>query len=296
MVCPGGGFDDYKPIKRVVKYLQGLNYKVKLGNSLVTSNTSFNYLSGPDNKREADFVKLWNDQNIDAIFCLRGGYGCLRLLNTIEFELLRRTKKILLGFSDITILLLAICARLDLVTFHGPLLGHNFIKSNLTPVDILTEQNMWQLLKSPSFNFSYSLKSKIKVVNKGKAVGRLIGGNLTSICCLLGTDYLPDFKNSILFLEECNEEPYKIDRMLTQLINIGIFGEVSGIVLGDFYQCGFRSKQQIIDLIKNRVDNYKIPIVSNFPVGHRDRNYTLPIGQEVILDTYSSVLCSASRK
>lgn len=292
LICPGGGFDDYKPIKLVVKYLQRLNYKVKLGSSLVSSANFPKYLSGPDNRRKKEFVNFWNDNNVDAIFCLRGGYGCLRLIENLDFNLLKTKKKILLGFSDVTILLLALYKKCNLITFHGPLLGNNFIKNNLKPYDSQTEEKMWSLLKSHKFKFSYSFKKDAKIINPGKATDKLLGGNLTSICSLLGTDYLPDFKNSIFFLEDCNEEPYKIDRMLTQLKNTGIFKKVSGIIFGSFHKCGFKSNKEIINLIKNRVSSRKIPILFNAPIGHKKKNYILPIGQRVVLDANSSRLYS----
>lgn len=292
LICPGGGFDDYKPIKLVVKYLKGLNYKVKLGNSLIASDDFHKYLSGPDNVRKKEFVSFWNDDNVDAVFCLKGGYGCLRLVKDINFNLLKKKKKILLGFSDVTILLLAIYKKCNLITFHGPLLGRSFIQKNLKPYDLLGEEKMWDLLKSPQFKFSYSFKKDVKIINSGRAIGKLIGGNLTSICSLLGTEYLPDFKNSILFLEDCNEEPYKIDRMLTQLRNAEIFKKVSGIIFGTFYKCGFKSNKEISMLVKDIVASKKIPILINTPIGHGKKNYILPIGQKVLLDTVNSRLSS----
>lgn len=292
LICPGGGFDDYKPIKLVVKYLQRLNYKVKLGSSLVSSANFPKYLSGPDNRRKKEFVNFWNDNNVDAIFCLRGGYGCLRLIENLDFNLLKTKKKILLGFSDVTILLLALYKKYNLITFHGPLLGNNFIKNNLKPYDSQTEEKIWKLLMSPKFKFSYSFKKDAKIINPGKATGKLLGGNLTSICSLLGTDYLPDFKNSIFFLEDCNEEPYKIDRMFTQLKNAYIFKKVSGIIFSSFHKCGFKSNKEIINLIKDRVSSRKIPILFNAPIGHEKKNYILPIGQRVVLDANSSRLYS----
>ena len=292
LICPGGGFDDYKPIKLVVKYLQRLNYKVKLGSSLISSTKFPKYLSGLDNKRKNEFVDFWNDNNVDAIFCLKGGYGCLRLLEDLNFNLLERKRKILLGFSDVTILLLALYKKCNLMTFHGPLIGRNFIKNNLKSYDSPTEEKMWKLLKSPDFKFSYSFKSQAKIINPGKAIGRLLGGNFTSICSLLGTEYLPDFKNTILFLEDCNEEPYRIDRMLTQLKNAGIFKKVSGIVFGTFHKCAFKSNKEIASLIKDRVESKKIPILFNAPIGHGKKNYILPVGQRVILDVSNANLSS----
>lgn len=293
LICPAGGFDDYKPIKLVVKYLEKLNYKVILGSSLIASKKYLNYLSGPDNKRKQDFLKFWNDKNVDAIFCLRGGYGCLRFVKDIDFNKLRKTKKVLLGFSDVTILLLAVYKKCNLLTFHGPLLGYKFINYNLKSVHNLTEKYLWELLKNPNFKFYYSFKSKGIVINRGKAKGRLLGGNITDICSMIGSDLLPNFKGSILFLEEVHEEPYKIDRLLTQIDNANIFRVVNGIIFCSFEKCNFKNNHEIVLLLKQKVKKYKVPIIFNFPIGHGIKNYTVPIGQKVVLDADNVSLYTA---
>lgn len=293
LICPAGGFVDYKPIKLVVKYLKKLNYKVILGSSLIASKKYLNYLSGPDNKRRQDFLKFWNDKSVDAIFCLRGGYGCLRFVNEIDFYKLRKTKKILLGFSDVTVLLLAIYKKCNLLTFHGPLLGYKFINNKLKPFNILTEKNLWELLRKPNFKFFYSFKNNGVVINRGKAIGSLLGGNITDICSMIGSNLLPSFKGSILFLEDVHEEPYRIDRLLTQIDNANIFKVVNGIVFCSFEKCKFKNNQEIILLLKEKVKKYKIPIVFNFPIGHGITNYTVPIGQKVILDADNLCLYTA---
>lgn len=290
LICPAGGLDSYKLVKLVIKYLKKLGYKVKLGKSILVSGKAYKYLSGTDNARLADLYKFWEDKSVDAVFCLRGGYGCLRLLNSIDFNRIKRHKKILLGFSDITVLLLAFYKMCNLVTFHGPLLMYKFINKKSKPLDKSTEKNLWKLLSNPKFDFSY--KSKVMVINSGKAKGKLLGGNLTDICSMLGSGYLPDFKDSILLLEDCYEEPYKIDRYLTQLSNVGIFEQVNGIVFSSFYKCGFKNKREIVGLLKDRTLKYKIPTIFNFPIGHNTRNYVAPIGLEVFLDTNKCILSS----
>ena len=284
LICPGGGFDDYKPIKRATKFLRKLGYKVKLGKALISDKKLYKYLSGSDKERIKDLENLWLDKSVDAIFCLKGGYGSLRLIKQINFHNLK-AKKIFLGFSDITVLLLSIYARLKLTTFHGPLIGSKSI-------DKKSLNYLFKLLTKKDFNFSYSFKKTGTVISHGKAVGRLIGGNLTSICSMLETTLLPCFKSSILFLEDCDEKPYKIDRLLTQLENAGIFKQVKGILFGSFKNCGFKKRDEFIRLIKEKLGKYKIPIVCNFPAGHGKQNYTLPIGKEACLQTSNLVLKS----
>ena len=292
LICPAGGLNSYKPVKLVVNYLKKLGYKVKLGKSIVVSNKAYKYLSGTDKDRLADLYNLWSDKSISAVFCLRGGYGCLRLLDLIDFNQIKKHKKILLGFSDITILLLAFYEMCNLTTFHGPLLAYKFIDKKLKPIDSASEKNLWSLLSNPKFKFSYSNKSQGVVIKAGTAKGKLLGGNLTDICTMLGSSYLPSFKGSILLLEDCYEEPYRIDRLLTQLSNAGIFEEVNGLIFSSFYKCGFKNKREIVNLLKDRVVKYGVPTIYNFPVGHDTQNYVLPIGLQVSLNAGKCTLSS----
>ena len=284
LVCLAGGFDDYKTINQVIKYLSRLGYKVKLGKSIVPSEGFYKYLSGPDSKRINDLISFWCDKNVDAIFCLRGGYGTLRLLQDIDFNLIKKYKKIIIGFSDITVLLLSIFTKTSLITFHGPMLG---IKQEQNSI-----KKMLSLLHNPKFHFSYQNKSNGITIHKGKAYGKLIGGNLSNICSMLESGYLPNVKDAILFLEDCNEEPYKIDRLLTQLENAKIFKQVSGLIFSSFYKCKFKNEKEIITLIKNKTSNLKIPIIYNFPIGHGKNNFAVPIGMKVMLDADNKTLKS----
>lgn len=292
LICPAGGFVNYKPIKLVIRYLKLKGYKVRLGKSLISSKSEYKYLSGGDSGRLSDLHNFFKDKNIDAIFCLRGGYGSLRLLRDIDFKLIKKSKKIILGFSDITVLLLSIFAKTNLITFHGPLLGAKFLNDHLKSKDKKSELYFWNLLSKDKFRFSYSYESKI--IHPGKASGRLLGGNLTDICSMLGSGgYLPDFKGAILFLEDCYEEPYRIDRLLTQLDLAGIFKKVNGLIFSNFYKCKFKSDREIVRLLKDKVKKYKIPVIYDFPIGHSLKNYTVPIGMPCVLDASAGTLKSA---
>ena len=294
LICPAGGLDNFKKAEPAIAYLKKLDYKVKLGRSIVNSKKSYKYLSGTDSDRLADLYKFWNDKSIDAIFCLRGGYGCLRLLNLIDFSQMKKQKKILLGFSDITVLLLAFYKMCNLVTFHGPSLTYKFIDAKLKLTDLNTEKYLWELLSDPKFQFSYSNKSQGIVIKSGRVKGRLLGGNLTNICSMIGSYYLPDFKDSILFLEDCYEEPYRIDRLLTQLSNAGIFAQVKGLIFSSFYKCKFENNKKIVDLLKDRTLKHEVPTIFNFPIGHDTKNYAVPIGLDVFLDAEKCILSSSS--
>lgn len=285
LICPASGFDDYKPLASILKYLKAKKYNVKLGKSLINSNSSQSYLSGPDSQRKNDFINFWNDKDIDAIFCLRGGYGTLRLLKIIDFKKIFTSKKIIVGFSDITILLTAIYVKCGLITFHGPMLGYKFLNTKQKPVDKQSEINFWNILHDPLFNFNYSYKDEGIVINGGITEGDLIGGNLTDICSMIGSGYLINFKNKILFLEDCYEKPYKIDRLLTQLLNSDLLDGVKGFIFSSFYNCGFKNNKEIIYLLKEKFLRFNTPIIYNFPAGHSKKNFILPIGKKVVLDT-----------
>lgn len=290
LICPAGGFEDYKPIVLASRYLKKLGYKVKLGDSLVNSKKSYKYLSGDDESRVADLLDFWFDKSVDAVFCLKGGFGSLRLIDKIDFAALKRVKKIFIGFSDVTVLLLAIYSKTNLITFHGPMLGADFLNNKVVPKDGSSATKMFRLLHDQKFNFSYSTKNEGIVIYPGVAKGHLIGGNLTSICSMIGTNYLPDFKGSILFLEDINEEPYTIDRMITQFSLAGLLKKVSGIIFASFHNSGFRSRRQVARLLRDKVSDYKIPVVYYFPSGHGSKNHTLPIGRKVLLDADRLVL------
>lgn len=292
LICPAGGFVDYKPVDLVVNYLYKLGYKVKLGKSIITPVNSYEYLSASDENRLLDLHNFFCDNTIDAIFCLRGGYGSLRIVEDIDYKLIKRNKKLFLGFSDITILLLAFYSRAGLLTFHGPLLGINFLNKNRNPKNKKSADNLWKLLQDPKYNFSYFNRSNGYVIYPGKCRGNLLGGNLTDICAMLGSGLLPSFKNSILFLEDCYEEPYRIDRLLMQLKNAGIFKEVNGLVFSSFYKCKFKSNNQIASLLKDMIADCNIPTILNFPIGHDLKNYTVPIGTNVVLDADNIALYS----
>lgn len=289
LICPSGGFIDYKPIKLVTNYLKTLGYKVKVGESLIASKKAYKYLSGSDQERLNDLTKMWLDDSVDAVFCLRGGYGSTRILPMINYEIFKNNHKLLIGYSDITALLLSIYSKSGLVTFHGPMLGIKTLNEKLVPKNKRSVSSIWKVLKDKDFSISYKVKG-ISTVYPGKASGILLGGNLSVICSMLGSKFLPNFNKSILFIEDCNEEPYKIDRMLTQLKNAGVFEQISGLVVGSFYKCKFKNKNEVINLIKDRLGKNKIPTIYNFPCGHGKNNFTLPVGMKVLIDSKAHTL------
>lgn len=241
------------------------------------------YLAGEDKDRADDINKFFANPEIDAIICFRGGYGCMRMAKYLDLNTIKKNPKIFCGYSDITLLLNYFSKKCSLVTFHGPM-----INSKLE--DTQTLNSFLNLLCSKNDSFTYNLNSLNCSIpyNDRDFSGRLVGGNLAIICSTIGTPYEIDFTNSILLIEEINESPYAIDRMLTQLLCSQKLNSCKGIILGQFTDCGLKdySKSLTVDeIIKDRLAPLNIPIISKFPFGHSYPNLVVPIGANA---SYSS--------
>jgi muramoyltetrapeptide carboxypeptidase len=254
----------------------GLEVVVDVGSESLQSD----YLAGSDEYRASRFNQFVQDPEIRALFCARGGYGSLRILPELSYDRLRSTPKPLVGFSDITALLLACYRQTGLVCFHGPTV------STLATADQDTVDSLWQALNSTEpmhVHFPEALCLK-----PGSCEGTLLGGNFTTLSHLLGTDYFPSFAGAILLLEDRGEPTYRIDRMLTQLLHTGFFGNISGLILGDFSESGPRD--ELNELVLERLVSTSFPILSGVPIGHEQQNLTLPLGLPATLDTGSGTL------
>jgi muramoyltetrapeptide carboxypeptidase len=254
----------------------GLEVVVDVGSESLQSD----YLAGSDEYRASRFNQFVQDPEIRALFCARGGYGSLRILPELSYDRIRSTPKPLVGFSDITALLLACYRQTGLVCFHGPTV------STLATADQDTVDSLWQALSSTEpmqVHFPEALCLK-----PGSCEGTLLGGNFTTLSHLLGTDYFPSFAGAILLLEDRGEPTYRIDRMLTQLLHTGFFGNISGLILGDFSESGPRD--ELNELVQERLVSTSFPILSGVPIGHEQRNLTLPLGLPATLDTGSGTL------
>lgn len=233
------------------------------------------FLAGSDQERLEIFQSLWKDPDIKAVMAIRGGYGTLRLLAQLDYDIIRENPKILIGFSDISGLLNVITEKTGLITFHGPNL------STLARSDKLSLEMMIQCLTNPA---PPPLKpANLEVIQPGRAHGILAGGNLATLTHLLATPFQLNWHDKIIFLEDVGEAPYRIDRLLTQLHLAGTFNGIGGLILGTFTNCGEQELiwQRVAELTKN-VD---IPIWGNFPTGHGPENLSLPIGSEVLMDS-----------
>jgi muramoyltetrapeptide carboxypeptidase len=256
--------------------IENLGFKVSYSERILNRN---GYLAGDDNSRLKEFHEAFEIINIDAILCIRGGYGCSRIVDKIDFNLIKRNPKLFIGFSDITVLLNAILQKTGLVTFHG-LVGNSgfseYTKKQF--LDIISCKN--KNYKIESFD-----NERIKYLTNGKATGRLSGGNLSIINSLIGTEFELDFTGKLVFMEDIDEAPYRIDRMLTQLLLSGNLQKAAGIILGDFRGCDVdisidenKNATTLNQVFDDRLGNLGIPVVTGFSFGHISNQAVFPVG------------------
>jgi muramoyltetrapeptide carboxypeptidase len=279
ITSPAGAVWDDKQIETFSNILKGFGFKVVLGKTLYEK---FGYFSGTDDFRAKELNGFFSDKNVKAIFCMKGGWGCARILDKLNYELMKNNPKILIGFSDITALLVAITAKTGLVTFHGPVgnSGWNEYTKNVFS-EVCMEGSTYSFPENP---FG---EEKIITINKGIASGQLFGGNLTVLSGIMGSNYLPDFKNKILFLEEAKEEPYSIDRMLTQLKLCGVLNNISGFVFGKCAKCLAEEPLKAFtfdEVIKQHIEPLGIPAFYGAMIGHIENKYTIPLGVNAIIN------------
>lgn len=264
--------DDITIIKNKIHDFKNLGFKIKLGSHLLDK---YGYFAGKAIDRANDINNMFKDTSIDGIICLRGGYGSIQVLPYLDTNLIINNPKFFCGFSDITILINYL-SQLNLISFHGPMINSDFN-------DIITLNSITSIMKSHEKNFYYDLNKfhNINVINGKSFSGKLVGGNLSVICSAIGTKYEINTDNNILLLEEINEFPYVIDRLLSQLILSNKIQNCSGIICGHFKNCSLSNYDHSFtteEVIINKLSPFNIPIIINFPFGHDYPNLTLPLG------------------
>lgn len=271
-------------------YRQGIDYLTQLGYNVVEGKHVLNtrgYLAGDDVERANDINQMFQDTGIDAIICSRGGYGAPRIIDQLDFAVIQNNPKIFIGYSDITALNLAIWHKTGLVTFSGSMVAVEMGRG----IDPFTENYFWKMTTTgkPIGLLSNPPGDPITIFNHGKARGKLLGGCLSLINTLLGTPYCPDFNGAILFIEDVDEEPYRVDRYLAQLKLAGILDQVAGIIVGQFIDCDPREPEKpslvLTEIFHDYFSALKIPIITNFAYGHGVIKHIMPIGVNAILDT-----------
>jgi len=282
-------------IRNSINFIKRLGCKIKIGKTVTEWETSDRYFSADDQVRADEFMSFIKSDDIDAILCARGGYGVMRILNLLDFNEIRNNPKAIIGFSDITALLNAVYQKSRLVSYHGPVAALDF--------NNLTERAFRKVLfnnekdKLPTDFKPIELKyPEAEVINSGICTGKLSGGNLSMISATLGTPYEIDTKDSIFFIEEVFEEPYKIDRMLTQLLLSGKFNECNGIIFGRFTNLDIKKpfypgmQFTVRQILNQLVKPLNKPTIINYPIGHGEGIITLPIGVYSELNADSKIL------
>jgi len=271
IIAPAGPVDE-SDLQPGLELLESSGFNVRLAPHVYDRK---DYLAGKDEARLGDLHAMLQDDEIKAVMCARGGYGSLRLLDGIRYDLIRERPKIIAGYSDITALLMAIHTRTGLITFHGPMVR------GLANNDRINWESLLKLISSDQ-PAEMDL-NECTVLLPGKASGPLIGGNLSLICHLLDTPYLPSLEGCVLFIEDRGESSYRLDRMLTHLALTGKLKGISGLIAGQFEECG--DEENIHILLSSIMSELGIPLVAGFPVGHGQKNIALPLGLTAKLDT-----------
>jgi len=277
LVAPSGPLRDAGDLERAMENARSLGWEPVPGAHVLERD---GYLAGDDAHRLADFAAAAADDSIDGVWCIRGGYGAMRLLDAIDYDQWRWKPKALIGYSDVTALHSAIGARADLVTFHGPT-----ARASLSP---LTRDSFVAAVSSGVSPYVVRHSDTI-TVRAGCARGRLAGGNLALVASLAGTPYAVDLDGAILVLEDVNEAVYRIDRMLTQLALSGALAKCAGIVFGRFTeippdQGGDEHSLPLERILREVADRCGVPCIANAPFGHVDDQFTLPLGATAMLD------------
>lgn len=275
MVSPASTLSDRSAFGKIVSNIRSMGYRTREGEH---ARRRYGNFAGTDTQRASDLMAMFRDPDISAVMAFRGGWGSNRILELLDYEVIRSHPKALIGFSDVTALLLSIYARSGLITFHGPV-G----KSEWTP---FTTERFQKVLHGTE---PYTLEGKQRShlpLREGRAEGRLLGGNLSVLTSLIGSEFLPDFRNAILFLEDVGESYYRIDRMMTQLALSGILDEINGFIFGTCADCSRDTPQAhgLDQVLKHHLGSRNIPAFSGFPFGHLDETLTLPVGLPARMD------------
>jgi len=278
-------------MKSGIQYLEKKGFKIVKGKNV---GHEHGYFAGTDEERLSDFHDMFADPEIDMILCARGGWGGLRLLDKIDYDLIRQNPKLFVGYSDITTLQLAIWKKTGVPSLSGPMVGVEMGKGILP----FTEQHFWGQVHNtdPQYHFNF-VETDTFILNTGQAKGHLLGGCLSLVCHLVGTPYSPDYSGAILFLEDVGEKPYKIDRYLAHLKQAGVFDQINGLILGDFIDCEADEDEvsfQLDEILDEYFAGVSYPVIRNFPYGHGDLKFSMPVGVKTTLDTENRELSFAN--
>ncbi|MFL5612688.1 MAG: LD-carboxypeptidase [Gemmatimonadaceae bacterium] len=282
LIAPAGPLRGELDLNRAIENVRSLGWTPHAAPHVLARE---GYLAGTDALRLADINAALVDDSIDAVWCIRGGYGMMRVLETIEYAALRRRPKPIIGYSDVTALHSAIATRCEVVSFHGP-----------TARGVLTPFSRRSLECALTGGDSCGVAESADTLHAGRARGRLVGGNLALLCALSGTPFAPSYDDAILVVEDVNEAVYRIDRMLTQLRLAGALARCKGLVFGQFTDIPGDSPEESLgartlkDVLSEVAAALRIPCIAGAPVGHIADQWTLPLGADAEIDADARTL------
>nr|WP_312579335.1 LD-carboxypeptidase [Sedimentibacter sp.] len=264
------------------KLVEDMGYKVKMGKCTYLS--IHGYSAGTGKEKAKDLNKMFEDKEVKAIWCIRGGDTSSHLMDKLNYEMIKENPKIFVGYSDVTNLHVALNQKCDLVTFHGPMVKSNMLNN----YDDFTRNSFEMALNMESeLVLKNPMGEDFKVMIDGYAEGIITGGNLSLLTSMIGTNYEVDTKGKILFIEDVNESVTRVDRMMYQLKYSGKLDDAAGIIIGDFTNCNNQNCKEygVEELMKDVLLNYNKPVMYNIKSGHCCPMSTIPFGLKCILDT-----------
>ena len=286
LVSPSSAVNERLALQLAQEAMEALGFRVRTG---AHYGGRYGHLAGTDAERAGDLNAMFGDREVKAIVCVRGGSGAARLLPLLDYALIRRNPKVLLGYSDITALHCAIHAKTGLVTFHGPVGTGSWNRFNVDQFErMFFQRELMQYQNSRDAGDELvPRRNRIQTLRGGKAQGGLVGGNLTVLTALAGSSYLPDFSGKVMFLEDVGEAPYRIDRMFSTLKLMGALDKLAGFIFGDCSDCnpgdgyGSLTLDQIFD---DYILPLKIPAYRGAMIGHIREQFIVPVGGRVEMD------------
>ncbi len=288
LIAPGGVVDDAL-IEKCVRNLESQGFTVRTGRNIRAQRGGY---AGSVDERLDDLHAMFLDRDVGAIWTARGGSGCLALLPRLDYAAIRRHPKIVIGYSDITALHLALARHAGLVTFHGPVASSTFSEFSVRNMRaVLMEPRPRLTLEIAAENLARAASEPQfapRVFRAGCAEGRLVGGNLATVCAMIGTPHAAQIEGNVLFFEEVGEAPYRIDRMFTQLRQSGLLGRAAGVALGVFQKCEAVDGEPSLTLaqvLEDNLSSLRVPAAYGFSFGHIAQQVTLPVGARAALDT-----------
>lgn len=289
LVSPASPPSSTEKIFKGAEYLERLGYRVKIGKN---TEKVYGYLAGTDQQRAEDINEMFADKHVKAIIAVRGGYGTPRILPLLKYSIIKSNPKILVGYSDLTALQLAIYRKTGLATFSGPMSGVEMFKG----MDPFTEEHFWRCLTSTK-KLGAFINPDSRILTplvEGKASGMLMGGNLSLIAAIAGSRYLPSFKRTLLFIEEIEEETYRFDRLMNQLRLTGILNDAQGILMGELTDVKTSDTSKAYLSVEQVLNDYlgglKKPVLTGLVYGHVPRKLTMPLGIRATVDSRSGQL------